>query len=34
MTATTIDSQARLKATDVAKDLHALLDADLYLPRA
>ena len=34
MTATPTDSQARLEATDVAKDFHALLDADLYLPRA
>ena len=31
MSATTTDSQALLKATDVARDPHALLDADLYL---
>ena len=34
MTATTIDSQALLEARDMAKDFHALLDTDLYLPKA
>ena len=34
MRATTTDSHARLGARDVAKDLHAFLDADLYLLKA
>ena len=34
MTATPSGSPARLEASDVGKDLHALLDADLYLLKA